>query len=741
MSEAFDAVDWLLSQDEPEARRVAVQQLVKLSGHEAADLLVRALGDSDWRVRKETARTATLVEPREEIVAALTAALDERMNIGLRNAAVEALISIGPDAVPAAIDALTKLDADGRKLAVEILGGVPDLRGTRALTRVLGDEDANVRIAAAEALRNASLAGEEARELAASALADVLSTSETFLKLAALDALSHLNAKLPWSVFAPYAEDPVLRRYAIVAAAGSREPAALTALVSAISDAAPTVANEAIVGFGECVVAGADHPRSLTIATDLIRGSAGAQRRVRDNVRDASDTRSRGAGLLILGLLADANDIPLLVAALDDGDVAQRAELGLSLFGAPALPLLLEEAKIAHSALRASILSLIASFDVCHASEGREAFRDAIHDPSLDVASAAMKGLSATGNDDDLARVAPFVSHADARLAMLAATALAQIAARHPDESRAMLAMMDPRAPDAAVGCALVLALGQSETEAGESLLFLERAISHSDPRTRRAAVDALAVIGGDAASDTVVFALADEEREVQISAVRALGRLRRAEPLVHVVAAARDPELVVSALRALGEVDASLTFAAARPLVRHPDPAIACAAVESIARIGASELTASRLTPSTAPASTRPRPRVGSALDSSRPGAGVDARARENALFEALDHPDPEVVKMSLAELAEPGDPRVLARFGRCLDHGSWEVRRLAAELLGQYGSVGAQALLRGRYEREKDPLVRDAIAVAVSVRPPPDGFPTMTAPAPALAPEQPKS
>jgi protein involved in polysaccharide export with SLBB domain len=45
--------------------------------------------------------------------------------------------------------------------------------------------------------------------------------------------------------------------------------------------------------------------------------------------------------------------------------------------------------------------------------------------------------------------------------------------------------------------------------------------------------------------------------------------------------------------------------------------------------------------------------------------------------------------------------------------------VRRVAAELLGQDKSPGAQALLRARYEREKDPTVRDAIAAAVSVRP----------------------
>jgi hypothetical protein len=78
--------------------------------------------------------------------------------------------------------------------------------------------------------------------------------------------------------------------------------------------------------------------------------------------------------------------------------------------------------------------------------------------------------------------------------------------------------------------------------------------------------------------------------------------------------------------------------------------------------------------------------------------------------------------VKVALSEIAAALDARALARLGLCLDHPSWEVRRLAAELLGQDASPGAQALLRARYEREKDPIVREAIEMALSVRPPPN-------------------
>ncbi len=75
--------------------------------------------------------------------------------------------------------------------------------------------------------------------------------------------------------------------------------------------------------------------------------------------------------------------------------------------------------------------------------------------------------------------------------------------------------------------------------------------------------------------------------------------------------------------------------------------------------------------------------------------------------------------MKLALSLIgAQPG-ARVLARLGLCLDHTSSEVRCVAAELLGQDNSAGARALLRARYEREKDQLVRAAITSAASVRP----------------------
>ncbi len=385
----------------------------------------------------------------------------------------------------------------------------------------------------------------------------------------------------------------------------------------------------------------------------------------------------------------------LLVEALEDDDVAPRAEQALGLFGASVIDPLVEASRDAHPPRRAAIHALVASLGASRARPGPETFREALTDPSPDVVAAAARGLGSSGDAKAISRVPRrlLVANTDGRIAATSAAAVTAIASRHPDEARRLRDTIDPRGDDGGIGCALVLAMAQTGVATTADLVFAQSALANSDSRVRRAAVDALAATGAKEAAESVEFALADEERDVQLAAVRALGRLGREVPLVDVVRVARDASLVAAALRALGAANAGLTLASARPLVVHADAAIASAAVEAIGRLP-------------------PSP------------------DRDDALFAALDHGDAEVVKIALSELAVVRDARVLARFGLCLDHASWEVRRVAAELLGQDASPAAEALLRARYERERDPLVREAIQDAVSIRSGAELVRTLTAP-----------
>lgn len=685
MSERATSVRVGLADADPEKRRLATKQIPGLPAPESCDLLLAALGDLDWRVRKEAATIATRVEPRTAVVFAVARTLDERDNIGLRNAAVEALIGIGPDAVPGAVDALARLDADGRKLAVEVLAGAPTLAGMRALVRATRDPDVNVVVAAAEGLGQAHLAGDEAREIATAALGLLLETGETPARLAALGSLGVLEAEVPWSQLEPLVADPLLRRKAISAAAGNRTPRAIRALAEACADPSATVSRDAVVALGRSVEEAWGEDDLLDVAAKTLRSSTAARFRLRTLARDATnDAAARGAALLILGLVRDPDDVPVLADALADDAVADRAEAALRLFGHDAVEPLLVAGRTAAPSLRGATISMLPQLAPSE-SEPLAAVREALSDVSPEVVGPALKSLSIVGGPGDLGHVARHVTSDDAKVAGAAQAALLAIASRHPDAARATLAGADPRGDGALAAVVVLDAFARAHLATKADADFLVSALTHRDAAVRRGAIDALAsappAISGEDAAQAVTLSLADEEHVVAHAALRALGRLRRAEQLASLAATTRDPIRLGAVLRALRDADPERAFAAARPLLRSLESSVAAAAVEVVGSI--------------------------------RIHGGIEA------LMGAADHPDHEVVKLALAQLVGRKDERALAALARAVEHSTEAVRRYAAELLGQEGGPESEGLLRARLDRERSADVRRAIMEALSRRP----------------------
>jgi HEAT repeat protein len=218
-----------------------------------------------------------------------------------------------------------------------------------------------------------------------------------------------------------------------------------------------------------------------------------------------------------------------------------------------------------------------------------------------------------------------------------------------------------------------------------EDVAFLSRALSAENTLVRRASAEALAEIASPLGLEAVVFALTDEDRSVQVAAVRALGRMRAEDgssvglgQLLVLVERSEDEALIVAAIRALGDAQDARSVGVLRNLARSGPPRRAVAAIEAVARL-------------------------------------QDPR-RVDALIDALGHPDAEVVKAALRALADEVDARVLPHLGACLDHEAWDVRRLAADLLGHSGGQAYVGTLRAKLAVEAEPLVKEAIQRALS-------------------------
>ena len=670
-----------LTDGEPEVRRRAAQDIPTLPAPESCELLLAALGDEDWRVRKEAAAIATRVEPRTAVVFAVARALAEHDNIGLRNAAVEALILIGPDAVPGAIDALDRLDADGRKLAVEVLAGAPTLAGMKTLVRASKDPDVNVVVAAVEGLGKADLAGEEARELATTTLTTLLgsevSEHSPQVSVAALDALRALEATIPWTSLEPLLADTLLKRSAIAAAAGNIAPRALLTLAQTIADPSPSLSREATMSLGRSLEEAWNDGALVEIATKNLRASPAAHARLRVLAKE-TDEPARGAAILALGLVRDPDDVSLIADALQVDDVAERAEAALHLFGQEAVEPLLVAGLGAAPSLRGATISMLPDLAPSE-SEPLVAVREALGDPSPEVVAPALKSLAIVGAASDLSAVARHTRSADRKVASAAHGALSAIATRHVAPAREMLAGVDPRGDDALWAAIVIEALACAGSAAPSDAEFLESALTHREAAVRRSAIDALAAIGGEDAAHAVTVSLADEEAVVALAAIRALGRLGRAEQLASLAATTRDPIRLGTVIRALRDADPERAFAAARPLLRSREPSIAAAAIDVV--------------------------------------GGVGLEGHVEALMSATDHPDHEVVKLALGEIAKLGDERALAALASAIEHDAETVRRCAAELLGALGPDG-ESILRARLDRERSADVRRSIMQALAER-----------------------
>src|SRR5512132_2882613 len=134
-----------------ETRYRALMEL-DLRAQDAPAQVCAALADDSWRVRKAAAgRVPELARPAAAIDGLLEL-LARRGEPGPRNAAAEALAKVGAPALPALVRLLGHPDPDQRKFAAEILGQSAQPQAEAALLLALDDADANVRVAAAEAL-------------------------------------------------------------------------------------------------------------------------------------------------------------------------------------------------------------------------------------------------------------------------------------------------------------------------------------------------------------------------------------------------------------------------------------------------------------------------------------------------------------------------------------------------------------------------------------------------------------
>ncbi len=679
-----------LGSSDPEERRVAAGRLTEVVAGRA-ELVIAALGDEDWRVREEASEVARSLAPDPELLGALVSALGCPDNVGLRNAAVDALGAYGEAAVDALSQALGSLDADGRKLAVEALAATRQPSALFVLRTALVDSDANVRAAGLEAVANL---GTVSPDEALGVLSAHLDDADPFLRLIALGGLNQLGVGLPWSRIEHLLSDPLLRRAALEAAGNCGSSRAAAHLVSALAEESDEASFDWHVALEAAVALSASEgePRAA-LAEGLSRLPQAAQSRLFALADNRGDELSlRRAAVRLLGLLGSEEAARVAVSALSDERVLEDAQLALCELGPVAGAVLVEAVRQREGDERTAAVELLgrvaADLDDASRTRAASALFELLDDDEPEIVRAALEALGDVGGPEGLHHIVRLLSgKIDVLWQRAAERALGALGARHSEEARRVCADESTETYPALV---LARALAHAAQSSGavdvidSCLARLYSGLSDASAAVRRVALEGIGVIGDARSGEAVAFTLTDEEPSVRITAVQTLGRLRTADglavgadALLSILSSGRDAELMAAAAAALGSIGDARILDALSPLVSGADARVAVAAVEAIAQV---------------------------------PGV-----RRVDALRPGLEHPSAEVVKATLRAIAGEREPRVLVQVGRFLEHEAWDVRRQAADVLGRLGGEAEIQALRAKLDTEREPLVRDALERAL--------------------------
>ncbi|HCC68510.1 MAG TPA: hypothetical protein DEP99_01285, partial [Nitrospiraceae bacterium] len=253
----LEELENLLRDEDVEVRREAVEKLRELEDKALAImLLIKAIEDPDWRVRKTSVEI--LLEHRGRAVTkGLIDALYLEDNAGARNSAIEALTKLGAEATDYLIEAFESPNRNVRKFIIDILGDVGDRKALLLILNAIKDEDDNVRVSAVEHLgriRDASVTD---------ALISILESGDLWLGYPAADALGMIGEPKAINVLLSALLKKPLREPALRALGRIGDISTLPFLTSYLRDPSKVVREETLKalenlfhkGFGERVAA------------------------------------------------------------------------------------------------------------------------------------------------------------------------------------------------------------------------------------------------------------------------------------------------------------------------------------------------------------------------------------------------------------------------------------------------------------------------------------------------------
>ena len=665
-----DGLDEAFHSADPDVRRRAVQGMSLRPRGTPLALIVDALSDSDWRVRREAISLAAQSAEKDALIDSLLARLVDTDNTGLRNAAIEVLGMVAQGRAQKFADALAGAGEGAQKFVVEAMGKTRDPRMIDHLEPLVLGPDGNVAAAAVEAL--VCIGGSRAEGL----LKARLSTPHLFLRISILEGLTRLGTRLTWTELAPAVDDAIVRRISAELLGRTGEPQALELLLDLATDPSPQTSSAALRAIAVLALETQADRKELI---DRLSASNASFRRALHEALLHGDTPTRQGAAYLAVLCRDASSLEAVLQAVADDVVSPETVVALRASGSGLIdPLLMQRG--AEPRVWAIALELAAELSYRHLDEVPTATRDRIRslierdltDATDAVRAAAAESLLWWGDPRDCRALVQCLASPSHQVRAAATRALEGLAKRVPDAVEEALQEADLDGPG---GADIAHILARLDSPRAEELL--KRGLHSAEPRTRRAALQALAIANASASdmAQLIGYAVADEDIDVQIAAVRTLGQMstREADGPLRTALDSPFASTRAEAALALGRRDANGAIPHIRALLEDREPVVVSAALDALAWLRDSEVA--------------------------------------TAVERALSHADEEIFQAGLraARTLPVHDAERLV--GRGLVHSAWNVRMLATKLLLDLDTEHTRQLLRQALTDETDSMVRHAI------------------------------
>lgn len=643
-------------------------------------LIIEAMGDSEWQVRKEAVAAIAKAADKDKgpIIQQLLDRISKNDNVGRRNAAADLFVQWGKDSVLPLLLNLKKVNEDTRKVVIDVLGEIRDPRAIPSLlTDILGTDSIEETSAGfADNLRSAALEaiGKIGPPEGVKQVVPFLKKENPLLAFSAIKALELMGSPMATPHLIEIAQEKMFKRAALEALGVISDIKALPCLLADFHSESENIRRVTLKALVTLGLKQEDENR------ELFRKLFREVYDERDylflaSVVNHADPLLKRSAIRALGWVSEVRSVSILIPLLSEYNldvVAALSEMGHLIL--PELSKLLERGLWEDERTRqaaATIWGEVAD------PTGVPFLLDLLKDNVAHVREAAAVALGKIKSKATVLSLMALLKDPYPEVQEAAVASLLKMKSDIP-EDELVLALQQKSAHLRANAAQLLGELGLES--AISDIAFL---LKDSDEDVRRAAVFALGRFPFQKIIRPILSALGDEDYKVRVAVLKVLEQgeinsiLEDLSPLVH------DENMWVRAQlsRTIGHVSGETGLNLLRRLVNDPTGVVQIAALSAL-------------------------------------GTRKDGEILSD-LLKKLSSEDKDVKKAAILALGTYGNPQAIEALTPLLEHPHWGLRAAAVSALGNLSLtadvVTSSSKIAAMADEDSDPLVRDAARFAL--------------------------